>query len=197
MKNNLSNIINEAIMVANRLWSQGKVTGSSANLSFRIGNQVYITGTGTSFGTLTENHFSVLDLEGNHIAGMKPSKEYPLHLALYKHNSEYNAVLHTHSFYSTLWSCYSDINTNDFIPKYTPYLEMLLGKIVLVPYAPPGSAELFELFQKSLNSGGYILKNHGPVVASTGLTKALNAMEELEESARLAWELRKENIKQI
>lgn len=189
---------NDAIWIAKVLFDRGKATGSSANLSFRHENKIYITGSGTCFGDLKGKDFSVTDMEGKHIQGIKPSKEIPLHKALYDKESAIQAVIHTHSFYSTLWSCLSHENEQDIIPEYTPYLRMKIGTIGLVPYAHPGSSELFNYFEQRVNdSDGYILQNHGPVVGSKDLMSAFYDLEELEESARIAWELRNEKANLI
>jgi ribulose-5-phosphate 4-epimerase/fuculose-1-phosphate aldolase len=75
---------------------------------------------------------------------------------------------------------------------------MRLGTVGLVPYAPPGSKELFALFTEHVkDSDGYLLKNHGPVVGAKDLMSAFACIEELEESARIAWELRHENAETI
>ncbi|GIO28109.1 class II aldolase/adducin family protein [Ornithinibacillus bavariensis] len=190
---NFEQKLNDAIWVGKVLFDRNKATGSSANLSFMHEDKIYITASGTCFGNLTESSFSVVDLNGNHISGIKPSKELPLHMALYEKDSRIKSVLHTHSFYSTLWSCLEHDNVTDVIPNYTPYLRMKLGTVGLVPYAKPGSEELFSLFKERVNdSDGYLLQNHGPIVGDQDLISAFYVLEELEESARIAWELRNE-----
>lgn len=197
MSDRLEKNLDDAVRVAKSLFERGKTAGSSANLSFRVDDKIWISGTGTCFGTLQKDSFSVIDLNGNHLEGIKPSKEFPLHLSLYQKDPAVGAVLHTHSFYATLWSCYTAGKSPSF-PHYTPYLRMKLGDIGFVPYAPPGSPELFAAFSRSLDDRrGYLLQNHGPIVASSDLLSAFYALEELEESAHLAWELRNENCPQI
>ena len=189
----LDSKLKDAIWIAKTLFDRNKATGSSANLSFLHEGCIYITGSGTCFGTLTEDDFSVTNMAGEHISGIKPSKELPLHKTLYGKNSSIQAVIHTHSFYSTLWSCLKHNNEKDIIPTYTPYLKMKVGTIGLIPYGKPGSQKLFDLFTDRVNdSDGYILQNHGPVIGDKDLMTAFHCLEELEESARIAWELRNE-----
>ncbi len=100
------------------------------------------------------------------------------------------AVIHTHSFYATLWSCAVHKNRTDCIPQYTPYLKMKLGTVGLVPYGKPGSEELFPAFRQCVSgSDGFLLENHGPIVGGKNLLDAFYCLEELEESARMAWEI--------
>ena len=76
------------------------------------------------------------------------------------------------------------------MPDHTPYLKMKLGKVGLVPYREPGSEELFSAFRKQLpQTASCILKQHGPVVSGRTVMDAFYGLEELEESARIAWEL--------
>ena len=183
-----------AVWIARSLFERGKTAGSTANMSFRHGDKIYITGSGTCFGTLTKEQFAVVGLDGSHVAGLKPSKEFPLHGTLYKKSDDIQAVIHTHSFYSTIWSCVDHENEKDCIPSYTPYLKMKLGTVGLVPYGKPGSQELFDAFAICVNdSDGFLLKNHGPVVGGKDLMSAFYSLEELEESARVAWELQGKN----
>lgn len=198
MGKNLKTKIEDAIWAAKTLFDRNKVSGSSANLSFKHENKIYISGTNTCFGRLTENDFSEISMEGKHIGGITPSKELPLHRMIYNHKPTINSVIHIHSFYATLWSCLEHDNEFDIVPSYTPYLDMKLGKITLVEYAKPGSQELFDHFKSKLNEGnGYILKNHGPVVASKDILSAFYSIEELEESTKIAWHLRDENAKRL
>ena len=195
---NLDTKYKDAIWIAKSLFERGKVSGSSANMSFLHGGNIYITGSGTSFGVLTEKDFSVVNMKGEHISGIQPSKELPLHKIYYEKNTSIQAVIHTHSFYATIWSCLNHENAKDAIPSYTPYLKMKLGTVGLIPYAKPGSQLLFNIFSERVNdSDGYLLQNHGPLVGDKDLMAAFYCLEELEESARIAWELRNENIEMI
>jgi ribulose-5-phosphate 4-epimerase/fuculose-1-phosphate aldolase len=193
--------IEDACWIGKKIFDRNKTSGSSANMSFRYGDHIYITASGTCFGRLDQDSFSITDLSGNLLEGNKPSKELPLHLTMYKKaNSNVNAVIHVHSFYATLWSCLNHEGMeNNVIPHYTPYLQMKLGNIVLIPFAQPGSRELFSVFDKSVGDGnGYLLAHHGPVVGAEDLMSAFFGLEELEESAHIAWELRHEkNIAQL
>ena len=192
--NETQNPVEQAMWIAKSLFDRGKTSGSSANLSFRHDGKIYITGSGTCFGTLTPESFAVLSKAGKHISGPAPSKEYPLHMALYKKHPDIHAVIHTHSFHSVLMSCLPHKDPEDIIPPYTPYLRMQLGRVAFVPYAPPGSKKLFNMFSKRVSdTWGYILANHGPIVGGKTLMAAFYALEELEESAKVAWTLRNES----
>ena len=180
----------DAIWAAKTLFERGKTAGSSANLSFRHEDTIYITGSGTCFGRLTPESFAAVSLSGDPRNSITASKEFPLHQMCYEKDPKVGAVIHTHSFYAPLYSCVPHKYEASVVPDYTPYLKMKVGNIALVPYAKPGSQELFGLFRQQVKNGdGYLLANHGPVVPGKDVMDAFYGIEELEESCHIAWEL--------
>ena len=178
------------LWVSHSLFERGKATGSSANISFRHEQRIYISRSGSCFGTMEKEDFAVTDLDGMPLSDVLPSKEWPLHLALYQKSSDIGAVIHTHSTYSVLFSFLPAKSENDCIPPHTPYLKMKLGRVGLIPYEKPGSQALFSAFgERVLNSEGFLLKQHGPVVPGKTIMDAFYSLEELEDSTRIAWEL--------
>lgn len=187
--------LNEAVWVAHSLFERGKTSGSSANMSFLHEGNVYITASGSCFGTLTEEDFAVVTLEGKPLNGKKASKEFMLHKYYYEKDPAIQAVIHTHGPYAVLWSCRKFDKAEDVIPGYTPYLRMKVGKIGLVPYGEPGSEELFSAFKASLPTGdGYLLKNHGGIIGGKSVMDAFYGIEELEESAKIACLIEKDGL---
>lgn len=184
--------IKQVLWVAHQCFDRGLVTGSTGNISFRDGDYIYISKSGSSFGLLDENDFVKISLNGK-IFGGKPSKEYPLHLALYKENPVVNAVIHTHSFYSTWVSCMtSETEIVNGLLSYTPYLQLKTnGNIGIVAYYEPGSKELFDAFSEAVDSqtSTYVLKNHGVVIGSKDIIDAFYIVEEFETSAKLLFSI--------
>lgn len=187
MEMTLERKFEEAIVIGKLLFDRGKVTGSSANLSFLHEGILYITGSGTCFGLLKKEDFAAVDQEGTLLSQIQPSKELPMHRSLYEAKDQVHAIIHTHSFYSTAFSCFTEETGNDIMPAYTPYLRMKVGKIGMIPYAAPGSQTLFSLFQSHVGeSDGFLLQNHGLIIGAATLKEAFYGVEELEESARIA-----------
>lgn len=188
--------LQEAVWIAHTLFARGSATGSSSNISFREGDQIYISGSGTCFGTLKEAQFACLTLDGEQLNSVKPSKEFPIHQMIYQARPHIKGVIHTHSFYAALYSCMAFEDPADVIVPYTPYLRMKAGTVGLIPYAKPGSQELFSYMRERLSlSDAYLLKQHGPVVGGRTLMDAFYGIEELEESAKMAWYLEEKTRK--
>ena len=72
------------------------------------------------------------------------------------------------------------------MPPITAYYVMRVGRLPLVPYFRPGDLALAEAVRGLAGKHhAVLLANHGPVVAGTNLDAAVNAIEELEETAKL------------
>ena len=63
---------------------------------------------------------------------------------------------------------------------------MRVGRLPLLPYHAPGDSALEPLAEATARTDhAFLLSNHGPVVAGADLAAAADAVEELEETARL------------
>lgn len=187
--------LQDAIWIGKSLFERNKTAGSSANMSFFHEGKVYISQSGSCFGTMEADQFAVLDMEGNCLSENKPSKEWPMHLRVYQKKPETGAIVHTHGTYAVLWSCVPTEQEADVIPPHTPYLKMKLGTVGMIPYEMPGSQALFDAFDaRVMDSDGYLLKQHGAMVPGRNLMEAFYNLEELEESAKIAWMLKQAGI---
>ena len=169
------------------LYERGYATGSAGNMSLILpdGN-VLTTPTGSCLGRLDPAGLSKVSFEGELISGPKATKEVRLHIAVYRHNPEQKAVVHLHSTYATALSCLKDLDANDVIRPFTPYVVMRMNKVLLVPYHKPGSAELVAALDAvAAEHNAFLLANHGPITAGRDLTEAVNNAEELEATAKL------------
>lgn len=184
--------------IAKTFFDRGMGSGTSGNMSFLHEGSMYITGSNTCFGMLKPEHFSKLDMQGNVCNGVKPSKEWPLHLAAFEHDPETGAIIHIHSTYATLWSCLPHETEADCVPDYTPYLKMKLGTVGVIPYAKPGSDALLQAYKERIAlSDGWLLANHGLMAPGKTIMDAFSACEELEAACRIAWEARDTQARKI
>jgi ribulose-5-phosphate 4-epimerase/fuculose-1-phosphate aldolase len=169
------------------LFERGLTAGSSGNISARTSGGFIATPTNSCLGFLDARQLCVLDDDGRHVSGGVPTKELPLHFAFYKSRPETRAVVHLHSTYATALSCLSDVDPADAVPPITPYVVMRVGKVPVVAYTRPGSADVAPLIEAvAPQHAAVLLQNHGPVVSGPSLDSAVFAIEELEEAAKLA-----------
>jgi 3-dehydro-4-phosphotetronate decarboxylase len=160
--------------------------GSSGNISVKTADGWLMSPTNVSLGALDPAKLSQLDASGKHVAGDAPTKESFLHLAMYRERASAGAVVHLHSTHSVAVSCLDGIDPEDVLPPITAYYVMRVGKLPLIPYYAPGDPILGEAVGKvAAKHSAVLLANHGPVVAGSSLSAAVNAIEELEETARL------------
>ena len=160
--------------------------GSSGNISVKSGDGWLMSPTNVSLGALDPARLSQLDSLGKHTAGDAPTKESFLHLAMYRERSNAGAVVHLHSTHSVAVSCLDGIDPEDVLPPITAYYVMRVGKLPLIPYYAPGDPTLADAVGRlAAKHSAVLLANHGPVVAGSSLSAAVNAIEELEETARL------------
>ena len=175
-------------LLAKSMFDRGLTGGSTGNISARTEDGgLLVSPTGTSFGRLDPGRLSRFDANGQHIDGDAPTKEMPLHTAFYDTRSTAGAVVHLHSCHAVALSMMPDADTDNFLPPLTPYGIMKLGKVKLLPFFLPGDPAMGEAVRGLVGKrSAVMLANHGPVVAGKDIEAACNAIEELEDTARLA-----------
>jgi len=189
------NDIREKMVVHGKSLFERRYTGGgSGNLSARVADGVLVTPTNSCLGRLEAERISKLDWSGKIISGDSPSKEWVLHLAVYRARPDAGAVVHLHSPHAVAVSCLNGLNADNVLPPITPYFVMRIGRLPLVPYYPPGDPELAAAAgRQAARCRGFLLAHHGTVVAGKDLEDAVYNAEELEETARLFLLLRNEN----
>lgn len=183
---NESNIRDRIATMGAMLYDRGLAHGSAGNISVKLPDGWLMTPTNSSLGRLDPAKLSRLDASGRHVSGDKPSKETFLHVCMYGERPNCGAVVHLHSAHAVAVSCLDGLDPENVFPPITAYAVMQVGKLALVPYCPPGDESLAEAVRKVAGRHhAVLLANHGPVVAGTSLDAAVNAIEELEQTARL------------
>jgi 3-dehydro-4-phosphotetronate decarboxylase len=160
--------------------ANGLTWGNAGNLSARIDEGRYlITASGTRLGDLADEDLPEvrLDPARGPAPAAKPSKELPMHGAVYRQRPEINAVLHTSSFYATLVAC-SDLDLPaDWFVEDMYYLE----RVARVPYRHPGSAELGEVVAATARAANVLLlENHGVLVYDASVSEMLMGVHAVE-----------------
>lgn len=179
-----------AVLAAGRsLVADGLVVGTVGNVSARHGSELRITPTRRPYETMRRRDLVRVDADSGRplSAGARPSRELPLHLAVYRARPDVAAVIHTHSPHATAWS---------FLDQpLEPELEDLayygIGEIRTAAWAGPGTDELAHNVSRALGrSNAVLLGHHGVLTTGGSVEEALNAARVVEHQAQVAWLIR-------
>lgn len=179
----LHSIMLEIIDVGKNVVERGLVVGSGGNLSFRAPDSeiFFITGTGTQLDQLTPESFSQVDMEGNHISGIKPSSEFRVHLESYKVRPDVYVCLHLHPQASVLTAA-----LNLPIKFLTIDHVYYLRRVVRIPWIRSGTQEIADATAKAVaDCNVVILENHGCVILAPNVQLGFSRVMNLEEASEL------------
>lgn len=171
------------------LFDRSLTAGASGNISVRLDDGgLLVTPSGSSLGLLDPAKLSHLDAAGHLVDGDAPTKEMALHGAFYDTRGDRaGAVVHLHSTHAVALSTMPGTDHDNLLPPLTAYSIMRLGKVKLLLYFRPGDPAMGDAVRNLAGKrSAVVLANHGPVVAGKELEAAIYAIEELEETARLA-----------
>jgi 3-dehydro-4-phosphotetronate decarboxylase len=165
--------------------------GTAGNISAMINDtDYYITASGSYLGELSKEDL-VLCPKPTQVV-KRPSKEAPMHEAIYNERPDIKAILHASPFYSTLLASSSLSIPSNYFVESMYYLE----KIERVRYEHPGSSELANAVkEKAQLANVLLLENHGVVVYDVSLKEALTCLQTLEFAAKMTVTSLNQNIK--
>lgn len=177
----------EIVELGASFFQRGLTFGRTGNLSaVDHDGTILMTPTGIALDKLQPESLARVTADGQHVSGPKPTKEAFLHLACYRARPQARAVVHTHSTHSVAVSCLRDVDRDNALPPLTAYYAMRVGSLPLLPYHAPGDQKLGALAEHvATTHHALLLANHGPVVAGADLASAADALEEIEETAKL------------
>ena len=166
-------------------YERGYAASTDGNISVRLGpDHVLTSPTGICKGMMTEEDMVITDLNGKKISGRRnPSSELLMHLTIYRHRPDVNAVCHAHPPVATGYAA-AGIPLNKAL---LCELILSLGCVPVAPYGTPGTPELADSIEPFVD--GYdaiLLANHGVVTYGHDLMTAFFRMETTEHFARVA-----------
>ncbi|WP_174301383.1 class II aldolase/adducin family protein [Caulobacter sp. S45] len=175
----------QLVYVMRTMAERGLNRGTSGNVSARLGLGMLVTPSGVTPDRLTPEAMVEMDGEGRAAPGaLKPSSEWRMHHGLYTRRPDVCAVVHCHARHATILACVG----RPIPPMH--YMVAVGGKasIPLAPYATFGTDALARGVVQALDGGqACLMANHGLIVASTDLERALAIAEEVEEQAAVYW----------
>jgi len=179
------------------LHSRGYVHGTTGNISLRVHTQNFtgylITPTDVSLGGLEARRMAAVDHDGTQHFGDQASKTIVLHRAIYDAQPDAGAVIHTHSHHLVLLTLLGVWKAASILPPITPYQVMKVGPVPLIGYAVPGNktvaddvvARIEAMAAKGVTLRAVMCDRLGPQVWHQNLSAAMAVLEELEQTARL------------
>jgi len=148
-------------------------------------DQILITPTGVHKGYLMASDMAVVDLKSRRVVSGKPSGERLMHLEVYRHCPEANAVIHAHPPTAIAWTI-AKPDLQELPADGMSELILAVGKIPIVPYARPGSQDMGDAINPYLKvSRVMILARHGALSWGESLDEAYRGMERLEHAAHI------------
>lgn len=108
---------------------------SSGNLSWRVGDKMLVSGTGSWLPVLTPEKVAVCDIMSGQVEnGVRPSMESVFHLGVLRERLEVNVVLHFQSEYATVVACMKNKPSNFNVTLEVP---TMWAKSLLFPIIVP------------------------------------------------------------
>lgn len=168
---------------ARRLAAEGLVVGTAGNVSERAGELVAVTPTGAQLETLTAEQVTVVNLEGETVAGdLAPTSELGLHVGIYRRYGA-GGVVHTHAPFATALAC-----VLDELPIVHYQMLALGGPVRVAPYETFGTTELAERTLAALEGrSAALMANHGAIAYGPDLDAAVSQSSLLEWACSLYW----------
>lgn len=168
-----------------KLITSGLTKGTGGNISIYNKEQglMAISPSGMDYFETTPQDVVVLNLNGEKVDGQrKPSSEYDMHRIFYQKRTDIEAVVHTHSVYSTV------LSTLRIDLPASNYLIALAGgnNVRCAKYATFGTYELAESAYEAMeNRRAVLLANHGLLTGASSIHAAFFIAEEIEHCAQI------------
>ena len=164
------------------LVTKGLTTGTGGNISIFDKEKKYfaISPSGIDYFETEPEDVVIMDLDGKVVEGKrKPSSEWMMHLIFYKKRDDVEAVVHTHSRFSSTISC-----MRWDIPALHYYVAFAGKTIPCAKYASYGTQELADNAFEGMGEGkAALLANHGLITIGRSVKEAFLVAEMSEEMA--------------
>ena len=164
------------------LVTKGLTTGTGGNISIFDKEKKYfaISPSGIDYFETEPEDVVIMDLDGKVVEGeRKPSSEWMMHLIFYKKRDDVEAVVHTHSRFSSTISC-----MRWDIPALHYYVAFAGKTIPCAKYASYGTQELADNAFEGMGEGkAALLANHGLITIGRSVKEAFLVAEMSEEMA--------------
>ena len=180
----VSEITEELVKVSHRIEAKGFVVATDGNISVRLPNgNILATPTSMNKGFISAGDLVEVTIDGKQVNGKrKPSTEMKMHLFIYHHRSDVNAVVHCHPVYATGFAAARVPLPENIFPE----MVVGFGTVPLAQYATPSTEEVGDSLLPFVGKyDAVLLANHGVVTYGSGLWDAYFKMEKVEQTAQM------------
>ena len=183
--------------VGKSLFDRGYVHATAGNISVKLDDGFLITPTDACMGFLDPAKLAKLDSNTQQISGDSASKTIALHARIYSATAPFNTpagcIIHTHSTHCVALSLQT--TAPELLSALTPYFVMKVGHVPVISYHRPGDPAAALDVANTITCYGergtpiraVMLPRLGPNVWAASAFEAMVVLEELEETAKLAW----------
>ena len=175
----------DVVKYCKMLITHGLTKGTGGNISIfdREKKLFAISPSGIDYFETEAEDVVVMDLEGKIVDGIrKPSSEHELHRIFYRNRQDINAVVHTHSVYSTVLAV-----LREELPA-SSYLVAFAGgpNVRCAEYISFGTKELADVtFRAMEGRNAALMANHGLIAGGKDILNAFNIAEQIEGCAEV------------
>ncbi len=171
----------EIIVIGKKLYAARLVAATSGNLSAKLDqNNILITVTGSSLGSLKSEDVIRVNLKDKDIKDIRLTTEFPLHRLIHE-TLPVKTVIHCHPpLVNGYFSVYSSLKNLTFESK------LYLGDVPVVKQETPSITQP-QLVVEALKANNLVvIKNHGVVSVGEDFRGCFNLIETLEEAIKVA-----------
>lgn len=186
------NDLSEQLLKTNQKLAEfGLNKGTSGNCSVRSGDGFLVTPSGMPVDEMAPDSMVQMQFDGSfelqiESNAKKPSSEWRFHRDILASRLEINAVIHTHSMFSTTLAC-----LHKDIPPFHYMIAVVGGDTIrCAPYALFGSQQLSDnALQALVDRKACLLANHGMIALGRDLEDALAVTLEVENLCEQYWRI--------
>lgn len=175
----------DVVKYCKMLITHGLTKGTGGNISIfnREKGLFAISPSGIDYFETEPEDVVVMDIEGNIVDGIrKPSSEHELHRIFYVNRRDINAVVHTHSVYSTVLAVLrEELPASSYLVAFAGGPNVRCGE-----YVSFGTKELAEITLKAMEDrNAALMANHGLIAGGKDILNAFNIAEQIEGCAEV------------
>ena len=185
MSSAAGDVLDEVVEVALKMEQAHLVVGTAGNVSARRPDgSICLTPSSTPYPDITPDGLAIVDLDGTHLEGGKPSTEKAMHLACYRAFPEVGGVVHCHPLHASMFAV-----ARQPIPALIEEVIVYVGgDVPVAEYRTTGTDDLADEVVSHLHDRGAVLMaNHGMLCVGKSASDALHTALVVEHAAHIVW----------